>query len=148
MPPLDAVASAGTREELLTEIANLWCRTFDGDSAEGAAVHTLVSWVGQMSGRALTPAMLAEHFRGTAVEPLLAIGKMEVIHDKLDEAEVGRDFDNLHDALRDKRWKAELDRLTLKMSQNGLSSDEEASYLRLTQQRQDHQRQQKGPTTP
>ena len=31
---MEAVASAGTREELLTEIAGLWCRTFDGDSAD------------------------------------------------------------------------------------------------------------------
>ncbi len=128
--------------------ARLDLSLFDRDSEEGAAVHTLVDWVKEMSGKTLTPAMLTEHFRGSAVESLLAGSKVDAIHDKLDDVELGGDFDNLHDALRDSRRKAEMERLTLKMSQNGLSRDEEESYRRLMRERHDHPREQKGPTTP
>lgn len=121
---------------------------FDRDSEEGAAVHTLVDWVKEMSGRTLTPAMLAEHFRGSAVEPLLATGKIDGIYDRFDEAEVLQDFDNLQSALRRKRNQAELDGLARKMRQDGLSADEDARYLRLMREHHDLPRQQKGPTTP
>jgi DNA primase len=121
---------------------------FDRDSEEGAAVYALVEWVKGMSGRPLTPAMLAEHFRGSAVEPLLASGKMDGIHDRFDEAEVMQDFDNLQSALRRKRNQAELDSLERKMRHSGLSAAEDARYLRLTREHHDLPRQEKGPTTP
>jgi hypothetical protein len=121
---------------------------FDADTEEGAAVYTLVEWVKEMAGRPLTPAMLAEHFRGSAVESILARGKMDGLHDRFDEAEVGRDFDELQYALRAKRYQAELDGLEKKMRHGGLSAAEDARYLHLTQERQNLQRQQKGPTTP
>jgi DNA primase len=121
---------------------------FDADTEEGAAVYTLVEWVKEMAGRPLTPAMLAEHFRGSVVESILARGKMDGLHDRFDEAEVGRDFDELQYALRAKRYQAELDGLEKKMRHGGLSAAEDARYLHLTQERQNLQRQQKGPTTP
>jgi DNA primase len=125
---------------------------FDPDSEEGEAVFALVDWVGEMmremSDRPLTPAMLAEHFRGSPVEAMLARGKMDGLHDRFDEAEVGADFDELQYALRAKRYQAELAGLENKMRHGGLSAAEDARYLHLTQERQNLQRQQKGPTTP
>jgi DNA primase len=122
---------------------------FDRDSEQGAAVHALVDWVNDMHGRTLTPAMLTEHFRGSVVEPLLASGPADTIHDRFDEAEVVQDFDNLQSALRRKRNQAELDGLERKMRHGGLSADEDARYLRLTREHHDLPRQQqKGPTTP
>ena len=131
--------------------ARLDTSLFDADSEQGAAVHALVEWVKEKIGdksKPLSPAMLAEHFRGSAVEPLLASGKMDGIHDRFDEAEVVHDFDNLQSALRRKRNQAELDSLERKMRHGGLSADEDARYLRLTREHHDLPSQQKGPATP
>ena len=113
---------------------------FDRDSDDGAAVHTLVEWVKEMSGRALTPGMLFEHFRGSGVEHLLASGTLGATLEKFDEAEVAQEFDAQQPKLRAKRNQAELDRLVEKMRHGGLSADEDARYLRLTQERHALQR--------
>jgi DNA primase len=126
---------------------------FDRDSELGASVYALVDWVkdemkessDKRSDRHLTPAMLAEHFRGSPVEPLLAGGKIDDLHDKFDEAELQHDFENLQAALRKKRNQDELSSLEKKQGREGLSAEEDARYLRLTQER--HQLQ-KGQTTP
>ena len=93
-----------------------------------------------MSGRALTPGMLFEHFRGSGVEHLLASGTLGATLEKFDEAEVAQEFDAQQPKLRAKRNQAELDRLVEKMRHGGLSADEDARYLRLTQERHALQR--------
>jgi DNA primase len=133
--------------------ARLDLELFDAGTDEGAAVFALVRWVTEsikeMSGRSLTPAMLAEHFRDSAVEPMLAAGRIDDgLHDRFDEAEVARDFDELQHALRAKRYQAELDGLEKKMRHGGLSAAEDARYLHLTRERQSLQKQRMGPTTP
>ena len=114
---------------------------FDRNTEDGAAAHALVEWVKEMAGRVPTPAMLFEHFRGSALETFIAKGRMDGIHDRFDEHEIVQDFDALQLALRADRCMAELQRLEAK-SRTGLTAEDDARFVQLRRELEDLRRSQ------
>jgi DNA primase len=147
-------AMPGTAQLLLQWIAlrpglaaKLDLGLFDAQSDEGAVFFAITEWVQEMSDRELTPAMLAEHFRGSAVELVLAAAKVDGIRDGFSEDEAAQEFEGLQSQMRVKRYEAELDGLKKKSGQGELSAAEEARFRQLTQERNDLREQQKGSPT-
>jgi DNA primase len=104
---------------------------FDAESAEGAAAHALIDWMREAGDRVPTPAMLFEHFRGSPVESLIAVGLAGAVYEKFDEDEMAGDFDALQKALRADRCLIELRELESRSRNASLSAEEGMKFMQL-----------------
>jgi DNA primase len=120
------------KPELARELPQDW----QGEGAEGAAVHALVDWLNESADEASTAAMI-QHFQGSMHEAVFAAAQGDVM-------QWGEDFDvdaEFADTLQKVRravLEAELEGLNAKMRSGSgglacLSKDEQARYLQLLQ---------------
>jgi DNA primase len=122
---------------------------FDRDTEAGAAAHALVEWIANNDdrddGEPHTPAMLFEHFRGSAVEPFLGGNALISLRDKFDQADMQRDFDDLQLALRVARCEEERAGILAKAGNGDLSAEEDQRFMQLSREIQSLKSTQSSP---
>jgi len=118
---------------------------FDRDTEAGGAAHALVEWITNDEDSSHTPAMLFEHFRGSAVESFLGGNELNSLRDKFDQADMERDFDNLQLALRSTRYQEEMDELLAKAANAHLSAEEDRRFMQLSRELQSLKSTQSSP---
>jgi DNA primase len=120
------------KPELARELPKDW----QGEGAEGAAIHALVDWLNESADELSTAAMI-QHFQDTMHGPVFAVAQGDVM-------QWGEDFDveaEFADTLQKVRrdvMDAEFETLNAKMrggagGLSSLSKDEQARYLQLLQ---------------
>jgi len=120
------------KPELARELPKDW----QGEGAEGAAIHALVDWLNESADETSTAAMI-QHFQGSTYEATFASAQADVMQWG-EDFDVGAEFADTLQKVRRDVMDAELETLNAKMrgGAGGLSSlnkDEQARYLQLLQ---------------
>jgi DNA primase len=120
------------KPELARELPVNW----QGEGAEGAAIHALCDWLNESADETSTAAMI-QHFQGSMHEAVFAAAQGEVMQWG-DEFDVAAEFAGSMQKLRRDAVAAELETLNAKMFNSAggldsLSKQEQARYLQLLQ---------------
>jgi DNA primase len=120
------------KPELARELPVNW----QGEGAEGAAIHALCDWLNESADETSTAAMI-QHFQGSMHEAEFAAAQGEVMQWG-DEFDVAAEFAGSMQKLRRDAVAAELETLNAKMFNSAggldsLSKQEQARYLQLLQ---------------
>ncbi|MFA6120184.1 MAG: DNA primase [Sideroxydans sp.] len=120
------------KPELARELPTDW----QGEGAEGAAIHALVDWLNESADELSTAAMI-QHFQGSMHEAVFAAAQGDVMQWG-EEFDVDAEFADTLQKVRRDVMDAELETLNAKMRSgagglSSLSKDEQARYLQLLQ---------------
>jgi DNA primase len=120
------------KPELARELPQDW----QGEGAEGAAIHALVDWLNESADELSTAAMI-QHFQGSMHETVFAAAQGDVMQWG-EEFDVEAEFADTLQKVRRDVMDAEFETLNAKMRGGAgglscLSKDEQARYLQLLQ---------------
>ena len=115
------------KPELARELPKDW----QGEGAEGAAIHALVDWLNESADEISTAAMI-QHFQDSMHKQVFEAAQADVMQWG-EDFDVAAEFADTLQGLRRAVIDAELDALNAKGGLSSLNKDEQARYLQLLQ---------------